>query len=464
MGGSTVVDKHMSHRFMRRQRGGFAWLMLAVMAACSARTEALPQQSVCEADCVAIGQWQFNLGVGLGVRLNPLVAGDDTPLLVLPEVSYYGRRFFLRNLDMGFTLVETARHQLNLLATPSYDQMYFNRWDPLNLTFAGGASTVSSHASAAPPANQYTDINVSGAPLSAAAPSDGGGGSSAPDPLDSEAAPPKDYDAIRFSGSVSSDALIEINGEIIRSSTSISGAEGNTIDIRFAEGQVQIGGLTASDQFNLRSTGEIELRGVSGDSLQSGMSISGRNSIRIDTSEAGFFILADTPPAAGETPPDKSAAVKEAVPYDGVKKRRLSGLAGIEYSYSAEWVSLHFQALQDFTNVHRGHEYRVAMVLPWTLASQKLALTVGANHKSQQVLNYYYGIDASEAHNANWQYAVPSAGTEVLVRADWQKPISDKWTLRAKLQYLGLPGEIANSPLVAKDYVFSAFVGGVYHF
>lgn len=83
-------------------------------------------------DCVEIGKWELSLGVGAGVRTNPLEATPDIPLVLIPQVNYNGERFFIQNLDFGFILWESETQQLNLLATPSYDQVYFHRWSPSN--------------------------------------------------------------------------------------------------------------------------------------------------------------------------------------------------------------------------------------------------------------------------------------------------------------------------------------------
>lgn len=94
-------------------------------------------------DCVEIRKWELSLGVGAGVRTNPLESTPDIPLFLIPEVNYYGERFFIQNLDFGFILWENEAHQLNLLATPSYDQVYFHRWSPSNffLDSSGFATT-----------------------------------------------------------------------------------------------------------------------------------------------------------------------------------------------------------------------------------------------------------------------------------------------------------------------------------
>jgi outer membrane protein len=84
------------------------------------------------ADCVAIGRWNFSVALGAGVRTNPLVNGKDIPLVVIPQLSYYGKRFFIDNLDFGFTLAERGGNTFNLIATPGYDRVYFYRSDLQN--------------------------------------------------------------------------------------------------------------------------------------------------------------------------------------------------------------------------------------------------------------------------------------------------------------------------------------------
>jgi outer membrane protein len=85
-----------------------------------------------EADCVEVGKWDIRLGIGAGVRTNPVEDGDDIPLVLVPQVNYNGERFFIQNLDVGVIVWENETQQLNLLMTPSYDQVFFDRWNPAN--------------------------------------------------------------------------------------------------------------------------------------------------------------------------------------------------------------------------------------------------------------------------------------------------------------------------------------------
>jgi outer membrane protein len=93
-------------------------------------------------DCVAVGKWNFSVSLGAGVRTNPVAGSKDIPLVVIPQFSYYGKRFFIDDLDVGFTLAENAANTLSLVASPGYDRVFFYRSDLQNL-FVTGLPTVS---------------------------------------------------------------------------------------------------------------------------------------------------------------------------------------------------------------------------------------------------------------------------------------------------------------------------------
>jgi len=88
-------------------------------------------------DCVEVGSWQLSVGIGAGIRTNPLVDAEDIPLILIPRLSYQGEHFFIENLDVGFILAENDNQQLNLFITPSYDQVFFHRWDAGNFFIDG---------------------------------------------------------------------------------------------------------------------------------------------------------------------------------------------------------------------------------------------------------------------------------------------------------------------------------------
>jgi MipA family protein len=104
-------------------------------------------------DCIAVGKWNFSVALGAGVRTNPLVGGQDIPLIIIPQVSYYGKRFFLDNLDVGFSLAENKSNTLALVASPGYDRVFFYRSDLQNI-FVGELTPL-------PGAQEYGPIRYS---------------------------------------------------------------------------------------------------------------------------------------------------------------------------------------------------------------------------------------------------------------------------------------------------------------
>ena len=115
-----------------------------------------------ESQCVETGEWNFSISVGIGLRTNPLFQSDNIPLVILPEFSYYGESFFIDSLDLGYTLLDSETSSLNLIATPSFDSVFFNRWDPgnlfVNLT-SNSAGSVSASSAFEPSGDNITQIN-----------------------------------------------------------------------------------------------------------------------------------------------------------------------------------------------------------------------------------------------------------------------------------------------------------------
>jgi MipA family protein len=113
-------------------------LILAALGACVQASAAGPED--CRGpseDCTAVGKWNVSVALGAGEITNPLYNSQNIPLVVIPHVSYYGKRFFLDDLDVGFTALDTGSNTLNLIATPGYDRVYFYRTDPQNFFVTG---------------------------------------------------------------------------------------------------------------------------------------------------------------------------------------------------------------------------------------------------------------------------------------------------------------------------------------
>jgi MipA family protein len=135
----------------------------AVLAALACATTTFGAEDCTSAseDCVAVGHWNLSVALGAGIRTNPLVHTQDIPLIVVPQFSYYGKRFFIENLDPGVSLFEGDANTLSLVASPGYDRVFFYRSDLQNI-FIGGAGTSSTFTPRTPAltAGQYDTAKV----------------------------------------------------------------------------------------------------------------------------------------------------------------------------------------------------------------------------------------------------------------------------------------------------------------
>jgi len=83
---------------------------------------------------------------------------------------------------------------------------------------------------------------------------------------------------------------------------------------------------------------------------------------------------------------------------------------------------------------------------------------VSARWQSDDIIDYYYGVRASEALPGRAAYRGEAAMTHDLSLL-MQRPLGPRWTLFARASHAWLPSEISSSPIVSRDKMTSVFVG-----
>lgn len=100
-----------------------AWcLHVAPSAACEA-----------PADCVETGQWQIGVALGGGVRTNPLVGGDNIPLVILPDIAWYGEHAYFDNGELGYQWIDDEQFALETFVAVDTERAFFSFWHPGNV-------------------------------------------------------------------------------------------------------------------------------------------------------------------------------------------------------------------------------------------------------------------------------------------------------------------------------------------
>lgn len=83
--------------------------------------------------CATVGEWKFSLAVGAGVYTNPLHGGDDIPLVLIPQISYYDEKVFFDNNTLGYSFFDNDRLIISAITQLNHEKAYFTRWHPQNI-------------------------------------------------------------------------------------------------------------------------------------------------------------------------------------------------------------------------------------------------------------------------------------------------------------------------------------------
>ncbi|MFC3094763.1 MipA/OmpV family protein [Alteromonas sediminis] len=84
-------------------------------------------------DCPGDTGWELGVAIGVGGMTNPLVGGDNIPLVIIPDIAYYGDNLYFDNAEFGWRTSITARHEINLFVTPNKEKAFFSFWHTSNI-------------------------------------------------------------------------------------------------------------------------------------------------------------------------------------------------------------------------------------------------------------------------------------------------------------------------------------------
>ena len=96
----------------------------------------------CESDdaCIAPNSWKLGIAVGIGARTNPLVDGDPIPLVVLPDVAWYGENAYFDNGEAGYQWLLRSDITTELFVRANRERSYFAFWHPANIVLSVNTS------------------------------------------------------------------------------------------------------------------------------------------------------------------------------------------------------------------------------------------------------------------------------------------------------------------------------------
>ncbi|GAA62645.1 outer membrane protein [Pseudoalteromonas sp. BSi20311] len=97
------------------------------MALFSANAIAQTQQHI------STDELKISVSLGAGVISNPLYGADNIPLLVVPQVAYYGQNWFFDNGRLGYSFLQSDTHNISLVSEINPESRFFIDWHPQNI-------------------------------------------------------------------------------------------------------------------------------------------------------------------------------------------------------------------------------------------------------------------------------------------------------------------------------------------
>lgn len=136
---------------------------------------------------------------------------------------------------------------------------------------------------------------------------------------------------------------------------------------------------------------------------------------------------------------------------------------GFEFLLISPYGDIQAQVLRDVSGTHDGEEAWLSWSHPCYTRNAELALTVGLEWKSRQLVGYYYGVQSDESFTGRPTYEGES-GTNGYVRLAGRYNLSEHWSWVGMVEREFLSDAITQSPIVTDNAVTTLFSGFSYNF
>ncbi len=87
--------------------------------------------------------WDLSIGMGYGKLSNPFAGSDDIQTPVTLDVSWYGRKFFFDNGELGYTVINQPKFGLNIITTYNSERLFYSFFNDLGLKFFNNGASLS---------------------------------------------------------------------------------------------------------------------------------------------------------------------------------------------------------------------------------------------------------------------------------------------------------------------------------
>jgi outer membrane protein len=147
----------------------------------------------------------------------------------------------------------------------------------------------------------------------------------------------------------------------------------------------------------------------------------------------------------------------------GMKDRDLTLDGGVGLTWRTKWGLIGLSWITDLLGKHHGQEleFSYTAILPY--AGFDFIPSAGLRYKSDNLVDYYYGVRTSEARAGRPAYEATEA-VDPFVRLAVRRKLGGKWSLLGAVQYEWFDSEITDSPIVDRSNDVSFVAGLLYSF
>ncbi len=147
----------------------------------------------------------------------------------------------------------------------------------------------------------------------------------------------------------------------------------------------------------------------------------------------------------------------------GVDKRQQSLQGGISGALRGGWGTLRAEYVTDALNRHGGQELNLSYRYDFSLGNWAISPFITGIWLDDKITDYYFGVSAPEARPDLPEYA-PGAAFNFGWGVNTSYQLTDNIFVFGNLGSVGYDSKIVNSPLVAENTTYTAFLGAGYLF
>ncbi len=135
--------------------------------------------------------------------------------------------------------------------------------------------------------------------------------------------------------------------------------------------------------------------------------------------------------------------------------------AGIEATYKSPIGYFSARQTHEITNKHGGSSFKLGYSAYIPVKSWVLIPSLSWQKYSDDVVNYYFGVDAASVTEDRPLYQTGSSATKNLA-VMVLKPITEKVRFLGNVGVTQYGNEVTNSPIISEDHSLSVFMGFTY--